>query len=172
MKFSLSHSLWNYSKEAQKETLTRTLYASMQRGKEGVPGRTGQVRGGDKPVYLRIVPYKTGCVDTPSSCINAWNAARRYTTPPSPFLLLLLPPPRAEPRYRHRGVNRSNLSVDTCPIRYLSIRLDKRTLAFRAEDNRFARTQLTRNSQFNIRLPFPFFFLFPRNTVSPVFQFQ
>lgn len=108
----------------------------MQRGKGS--RRTGQVRGArDKPVYLRIVPYKTGCVDTPSSCINAWNAAPRYTGPPPPPSPSPLPSPRAEPRYRHRGVNRSNLSMDTRPIRYLSIRLDKRTAC--AEDNRFAR---------------------------------
>lgn len=80
--------------------------------------------------------------------------------PPSP-----LPSPRAEPRYRHRGVNRSNLSMDTRPIRYLSIRLDKRTAC--AEDNRFARNYA--GIRFNVRIYIYTSFLVP---TIPVFQFR
>ena len=79
------------------------------------------------------------------------------------LLLLLLPSPRAEPRYRHRGVNRSNLSMDTRPIRYLSIRLDKRTAC--AEDNRFARNYA--GIRFNVRI-YIYFFSRSNNSSVPV----
>lgn len=105
----------------------------------------------DKPVHLYIVPYKTGCVDTLSSCINAWNAGWRCGCP--------FPSQREERREAsvrswYQRWRKSIESVDRCLPNQVSVNtIDIRTIATRPIASRSNRSEWKIHSHIHSFVP-------------------